>query len=342
MRPQVFVAILALGAAGALAAMPDPTATATFDDTTPAIDALIANPEEALSSVPKGFRAIVLSNLAEGCVDRAVQDPALAPAAVACVEAARAALPRHPTGSVAVAHTLIVEEAAVYLGLSSARDEALAYDLVEATLNDPLATAPSYVGTSARWPADQAAALYALWLYDQNHRTDRLPAVLAAHDAVMAERGTAKSGLPVSELGHLDYADLPRGCALSWTVRYRAAFDPDGARALWDRYVDQYFVDYGVVGGFREWPPGVERAADDDSGPIVLGIGAAATAFGLTAARTVGDDAIAGRLARTSALGHAAAGQDPDLATVADGPLAAAIEWKAGAASARWFPAPAR
>lgn len=342
MRPQIFLAVLAIAAAGALAAAPEIAPSAAFDDTTPAVDALIAHPEEALATVPASFRPITLSHLAEGCVDRAVLDAAKLPTAVACVASARSALPTRPRGSVAVAHALIVEESAVYLGLGSTRDEALAKALVDGTMNDPLATAPSFAGSTARWPADQAAAMYALWLYDNNHGTDTLTAVRTAHDAVMADRGTAANGLPVSELGHLDYADLPRGCALSWTVRYRAAFDPDGARALWDRYVAAYFVDYGLFGGFREWPPGVDRAADDDSGPITLGVGASATAFGLVAARTVGDDAIAGRIARASSAGHAAAAHDPDLAAVANGPLAAAIEWKARAADARWFPTPAR
>ena len=51
-----------------------------------------------------------------------------------------------------------------------------------------------------------------------------------------------------------------------------------------------------LVTGFREWPVGVDRAADVDSGPIVSGIGAAASALGIAAARAMGDDALAKRL----------------------------------------------
>ena len=309
-----------------------------FDNLPAAIAALLRDPDAALADVPAGFQPIALSHLAEGCVDRAVLDPSTVPDARACVTTARKALPRSPHGSLAVAHALIVEEAAVYLGLGSNRDEALVTALVDETLDDSLKTAPSFVGSSSRWPADQAAAMYALWLYDNNHGTDRLGPVRTAHDAVMAERGVATNGLPVSELGHLAYGDLPRGCALSWTVRYQAAYDPDGAKALWEKYVKAYFVDLGPMGGFREWPPGVERAADVDSGPIVFGVGAAATAFGRIAA-AVGDDVIAGKLARTASVGRAAVNADGEAARLANGTLPATIEWKTASAAAQWFPA---
>jgi MFS family permease len=59
-------------------------------------------------------------------------------------------------------------------------------------------------------------------------------------------------------------------------------------------------VSVALWSGFREWPRDVERKADVDSGPIVQGIGAAATAFGLIAARAVGDDAVHQRLAATA------------------------------------------
>ena len=51
-----------------------------------------------------------------------------------------------------------------------------------------------------------------------------------------------------------------------------------------------------LVTGFREWPKGVERAEDADSGPVVSGIGAAASAFGISAARAMGDERLAQRL----------------------------------------------
>ncbi|MDP6945288.1 MAG: VCBS domain-containing protein, partial [Myxococcota bacterium] len=48
----------------------------------------------------------------------------------------------------------------------------------------------------------------------------------------------------------------PRGCALSWTVRYIHLFAPTRAAALWARYKDVFLVRKGIFAGFREWPPG--------------------------------------------------------------------------------------
>ncbi|HEV8320263.1 MAG TPA: hypothetical protein VG389_01520 [Myxococcota bacterium] len=53
--------------------------------------------------------------------------------------------------------------------------------------------------------------------------------------------------------------------------------------------------------------------ADADSGPIVDGVGAAATAFAIAAARAVGDGFLAARLAATGSLVGAVASADPEL-----------------------------
>ncbi len=65
--------------------------------------------------------------------------------------------------------------------------------------------------------------------------------------------------------------------------------------------------------GFREWPVGRERAADDDSGPIVEGVGAAATGLSIGAARAMGDEALALRVEATAAIIDALARASPAL-----------------------------
>jgi hypothetical protein len=69
----------------------------------------------------------------------------------------------------------------------------------------------------------------------------------------------------------------------------RGLNDRDAALRLYLRYRRIYWVELGVAAGFREWPPGTDRPADIDSGPIVLGVGAAATALGIGAARLTGE-----------------------------------------------------
>lgn len=118
------------------------------------------------------------------------------------------------------------------------------------------------------------------------HAPDLRP--LRRYEAVM-DTHLGKDGLPVSEVvGATPTSWLPRGCALSFTVRYLAEADPQRALALWNRYRQQFLVEQFLITGFREWPLGTDRPADADSGPIVHGVGAAASAFGIAAARHAG------------------------------------------------------
>lgn len=144
------------------------------------------------------------------------------------------------------------------------------------------------------WPADNEVAWAALAL--RGH-----PAATWMERPL---RTLEDQGLPPSELkvGSLRSRDVPRGCALSWTVGLRALHDPQSAHVLYRRYRDAYFTGVAPVVGFREWPRGVDRPADSDSGPIILGIGVAASGLGLGAARAVGDVPDVERLQRSARL----------------------------------------
>jgi hypothetical protein len=86
----------------------------------------------------------------------------------------------------------------------------------------------------------------------------------------------------------------------------------------------------GPMVGFREWPPGVERKGDADSGPIIMGIGTAASAFALAGARSQGDVLLAAQLeANQTAL--LSSGVGGDMAHIA---LAEAIAFQG-----KWQPA---
>lgn len=91
-------------------------------------------------------------------------------------------------------------------------------------------------------------------------------------------------------------AKVPRGCANSFLVRDTSEFDAPLAATWWAAYRQHFLTPLGPSVGFREWPRGVERRADVDSGPIVFGIGAAASALGISAAKSQGDDALAAQL----------------------------------------------
>jgi hypothetical protein len=93
----------------------------------------------------------------------------------------------------------------------------------------------------------------------------------------------------------------PRGCELSWRIALLADLDPDLARRLYARYVKAFWLDRTIVAGFAEWPFGRAGRQDLDSGPVVMGIGATASAFGLAAAKAAADEARYRRLCRQMA-----------------------------------------
>jgi hypothetical protein len=167
------------------------------------------------------------------------------------------------------------------------------------SLASPLHHARSYPG-SDMWPADQSVTLLALRLYDETHGTHLVDAPLAGFLATMSERTDASTGLFHSSVSPLDYATTPRGCAASWTSLYLSQVAPEVARAQYSHYREHMSTDVLGFGGFREWPVGRSRGMDVDSGPIVFGVGMAATGLGLGPARIFGDAARYATIRRTA------------------------------------------
>ncbi|MCA2979044.1 MAG: hypothetical protein INH41_28695 [Myxococcaceae bacterium] len=304
----------------------------------------------AFGATPVGFEAITLSHLADGCAAQGEAAPHKREAARACVLAAyRRALRLHPVACratddaprcdadamlaraepLALAHLTLVLGAGDRLGVcpDEALHHALAAGLAQLSLNDPTRLAPSYRANRQRWPADQAALLAGLARADAAHGTHHHVAPTAAFFAALAGAGTHLGGLPVSEVtGTAAGARLPRGCAQSFISRYLAEVDPARTLVWWRRYRRDFFVELplGIV-GFREWPRGVDGPSDVDSGPILLGIGTAASALAISAARANGDDALARRL-EASARSVMALGVASE---VAHAPFAEAIRFEA-------------
>lgn len=306
----------------------------------------------AFTSTPGGFKAITLSHVADGCAAQARQHPEKAEAARVCVEAAFQRLTEQFPAScaegrcdaerllttenpLALSHLLLVLGAIDSFGpcVDETLHQALARDLAERSVSDPFGTVPSYREATLRWPADQTALLAGLHRADVAHGWTFHEAPVKRFLEVIDERGLHRSGLPVSELtGAGPGARYPRGCAQSFISRYFAEVEPTRTAAWWKTYRAHFLERLPLsIAGFREWPRGVERASDIDSGPIVLGIGVAASALGISAAKAQGDTALAHQLevsaARVKSLGVGSA--------VASATFASAIEFEA-----RWHPSP--
>jgi hypothetical protein len=141
-----------------------------------------------------------------------------------------------------------------------------------------------------KWPADQAVTLCSLYLYDRTHGTALSAEPTAGWLAWMRGHTDPATGLPHSAVSDFPYRTTPRGCALSWSLLYMAQFAPDEAAAMYPTYRQHFFASCGGMGGWREWPRGAGGASDFDSGPVVLGVGAAASGLGVGPARLFGDE----------------------------------------------------
>ncbi|MBL8957127.1 MAG: hypothetical protein JNK82_40515 [Myxococcaceae bacterium] len=156
------------------------------------------------------------------------------------------------------------------------------------------------------WPVDSLFALESLKLHDAQFGTRYFEKAWAKFARTM-DATTGRSGLPASFV-HLDgrVRDVPRGCALSWSAAVLPRLDAERAAKLWAAYRGSFFSCTLAPCLVREYPPGVEREGDIDSGPIVGGYGLAATGFALGAARANGDTATALKLEATGELFGAA------------------------------------
>lgn len=311
----------------------------------------------AFTGTPAGFKAIALSHLADGCRWQAMADPERAEAATTCVQAAFSRslelFPEHcavvdgiqrcdAAALLANANPLALEHLLLVMGSADALgpcpDEALhrrlAEGLSQLSVNDPYGIVPSYRNFSLRWPADQSALLAALARTDAAHGTHLAAPATERFFSVIDAQGLHASGLPKSELtGKGPGAAHPRGCAQSFISRYLAEVDPARTAAWWTTYKKRFFVELPFdISGFREWPRGVTGVTDADSGPIILGIGTAASALAISAAKAQGDSSMAHRLevsaGRVESLGF---GSSILHATFAD-----AIRFEG-----RWHPLPA-
>jgi hypothetical protein len=163
--------------------------------------------------------------------------------------------------------------------------------LAQHLLESPAGNIRSYPGMKEVWPADNAATLHSLWLYDRLNKTGLHVKPARNWLAFMSAGGTdPKTRLHRSELlGITRYSRYPRGCALSWSAKYMGGFAPKEAHTLWSRYKKLCKINFVVAAAFREYQPGVNLGMDYDTGPIILGMGSAATGLAVPAAAWTGD-----------------------------------------------------
>jgi hypothetical protein len=158
----------------------------------------------------------------------------------------------------------------------------------------------AYPGMS--WPVDSLFGYRSLQIHDSLYDT-KLFTTFGRFKQTMRRVQDRSTGLMPSYV-YLDGRprDVPRGCALSWSLAVLPDLDPEYAAEQWAAYRKGFARCAGGLCLFREYPAGIARLPDADSGPILGGLGMSASAFGLAAARATGDMDAAESLRRTGEL----------------------------------------
>lgn len=189
-----------------------------------------------------------------------------------------------------------------YANLALSMERRLGGDAPHATVNDAITAAlvrrfdaspsgllESYPGET--YPADGAAAIASIALHDratgQDHRAavDRFLATLRTRCTDPAS-GLLYQRVDSTTLAARDGARASGTAMAAFVLGYAGR---DAAAALWPALARQWDTVIGF-GGVREYPPGVGGRGDVDSGPVLLGLGVSATAFGIASARRAGDE----------------------------------------------------
>ena len=143
-----------------------------------------------------------------------------------------------------------------------------------------------------RWSADQSAIIYSMWLYDQNNGTNYHEEPKSRWIEYMESHGKhASTGMYVTEvMGVKDYSGQPRGCSHAYMCYYMEHFDTVHAQQQWEMFKQHMLINRFGMWGFREYLPDYKGKWTPDSGPIVFGVGIAATGLALKPLKVWGDE----------------------------------------------------
>jgi hypothetical protein len=179
---------------------------------------------------------------------------------------------------------LAVERARLSGTATDAQDvRARAQPLLAALTADPDGFLESYPGRV--WPVDNVVAVAALARANTLVRIPGAAATVAAWPARTARVRSAGTRLLPHELNpDGTVAEGPRGSSQALLLAFEPDIDPALAAADYRSFVDTFVVRRVGLVGVREFPPGTDNRGDEDSGPLLFGVSATASAVALAAA----------------------------------------------------------
>jgi hypothetical protein len=95
---------------------------------------------------------------------------------------------------------------------------------------------------------------------------------------------------------------LLRGVGISYVLHFLVDVDAGFARNQYALAKREFFRSTLGFAAVREFPEGTKEESDVDSGPVVFGLGTAASSFGIAAAAVMRDEEMTIQLLKSSAL----------------------------------------
>jgi hypothetical protein len=141
------------------------------------------------------------------------------------------------------------------------------------------------------FPADVVAAVAAIRRADKVLGTDHSDFVKRSFRAFQGKLLDTTGLPPYTADAYSGCTSISRGCSSQWITIWAPQLWPDKAKHFYDNFEKNFWQQRWGAVGFREFTKQSmisEWGTDVDSGPIVAGFGASATAFGLGAARANG------------------------------------------------------
>ena len=162
--------------------------------------------------------------------------------------------------------------------------------LVKISLQEENAHARLIPHVKMRWCADQAAIINSLWLYDQSNGSNLHAEPAERWLKYIRNHCLHETGLVKTEVMNCKrYSKQPRGCSLAYLVHYSRSFAPDFAEEQWELFKAHMLSKAYGFSGFREYLVSYKGGMTPDTGPIVGGLGAAASGLAIKTAAYMQD-----------------------------------------------------
>lgn len=175
-------------------------------------------------------------------------------------------------------------------------ETAVLRDAFDAALDSGTPYLTAYPGQA--WPVDSVVAVAALRQDDRLHGTDSHDATVERWTGAVRDHLDPRTGLIPHAVDPESGKPVEgaRGSSQSLLLRFLAEVDPEWAARDYRTFRARFGSEITMVPGIREHPAGDDSPGDVDSGPLVLGLSASASAVALGDAVLFDDEQSAAEL----------------------------------------------